>query len=151
MLGTNDGYTDAGPTTGWDGVWTAEDDASFLKTMDDLATAAIKVNPGLKTVFLSCPVYYRSGDPTSPYYHSSHYHVTPHTIELQKQGVESMRAKGMDVHLFDMNLYTTEKTPATMYSDLLHPDDEGHFIMAQGVYAMYPLFKNGETNKYLIN
>ena len=151
MLGTNDGYTDAKTGSTWDGVWTTEDDASFVKSLEDLVTAANTANPGLKTVVMNCPVYYRSGDPTSPYYHASHYHVTPHTLELQAQGVENLRAKGVDVHLFDMNTFTVEKTTASMFSDLLHPDDQGHFIMAQGVSAMFQLLMKGETNKYLIN
>lgn len=152
MLGVNDGYTDAKTGDTWDGVWTEDDDKNFLKDMTYMIQSIHMENKDAQVVVMNCPVYYRSGDKSSPYYHNSHYHSSPRIIALQGQSVTDLREKGNDyVHLYDMNSYTKANTPATMYPDYLHPNDKGHEIIAEGVVAMLKLLREGKTDQYLIH
>jgi len=152
MLGVNDGYTDALVNGSFTGVWTDDDDKSFTKSMDKMIKTIHMDNKEAEIVVMNCPVYYRSGDPGSPYYHNSHYHSSPRIIALQGKVVDDMRAAGDTyVHLYDMNTYSKENTTVAMFPDWLHPDDEGHEIMAKGVVAMLKLLREGKTDKYLVN
>lgn len=152
LLGTNDGYTDAKTGSTWDGVWTDEDDKSFYKSLEKMIQTIHIDNKQAEVVVMNCVAYYRSADPSSPDYRDSHYHSSPRVIALQGQVVTDLRAKGADyVHLYDMNTYSTEHTTKAMFSDLLHPDDQGHEILAKGVVAMLKLLREGKTDKYLVN
>ena len=152
MLGVNDGYADAKTGNTWDGVWTEQDDKNFLKDMTYMVQSIHMENEDAEVVVMNCPVYYRSGDPSSSYYYSSHYHSSPRIIALQAQSVTDLRAKGADyVHLYDMNSYTNKNTPVSMYPDCLHPNDQGHEIIAEGVVAMLKLLREGKTDQYLVN
>ena len=110
-----------------------------------VATAAT-INPDAKIVMMNCPVYYRTAET-----HTSHYHSSPRVLSLPAQSVPHLQGEGYDVHLYDMNAYTTANTTSSMFPDLLHPGDEGHEIMARGVGDMIKLLLEGKTNTYLIN
>lgn len=146
MLGCNDSYTDTYSGGTWQGVWTEADDQSFLNSAKMIVSKADEVNPDAKIVMMNCVAYYRTKDT-----HTSHYHSSPRVLSLQAQSVTNLKAEGYDIHLYDMNAYTTANTTSSMFPDLLHPGDEGHEIMARGVVDMIKLLLAGKTDTYLVN
>ena len=146
MLGCNDSYTDTYSGGTWQGVWTEADDQSFLSSAKMIVNKADEANPDAKIVMMNCVAYYRTKDT-----HTSHYHSSPRVLSLQAQSVTDLKAEGYDIHLYDMNAYTTANTTSSMFPDLLHPGDVGHEIMARGVIDMLKLLFEGKTDTYLIN
>lgn len=125
MLGTNDSNQDRS--------WTDADDAAYNRSALELAKVAGKSNKDLKLVIMNCPVYYGSENSGSP-----------RVRWLQAGLVSLLTEAGFDTSFYNMHEYTEQKLGRARFPDLLHPDDRGYFMMAEGLAEMIPACMAGE-------
>lgn len=143
MLGIND--ANVVNTNG--GQWTDKNDQLFKTSMKLLVKAILKANTDAEVMVMTCAVHYRT--PSS--HPNNHIFSSPRIVELQKECAAALKAEGYNVHLFDMDAYSRDHTTIDMFNaDRLHPNDEGHEALAQGVVAALKLLKQGKTDKYLL-
>lgn len=115
MLGTNDGNRVG---TGWND----SDSAAYKRDYEKLVTNLSKKNPDIQFVIMNCPTTFRDA---SQNYDSD-------TIRaLQRELVDELAAKGFKTAFFDMQAVT--KNLSAHYPDQLHPDQNGHTIMAEAL------------------
>ena len=115
MLGTNDGNRVG---TGWD----ADDTAAYKRDYEKLVSNLSKENPNMQFVIMNCPTTFRAA---SQNYDSDTIRVA------QRELVDELAAKGYKTSFFDMQSVT--KNLSAYYPDQLHPDENGHTIMAEAL------------------
>lgn len=129
MLGTNDSNRDRS--------WTASDDKSFNDSCKELVSLMHDKNENMKFVIMNCPVYQGDGNFGSE-----------QVRNLQAKLVPVLKAGGYDVSFYDMYTYTKNTVTISRFPDGLHPNDEGHALMAKGVAKMLePLLGYEETEE----
>lgn len=136
MLGTNDSNRD---TRTGDGIWTAADDTRYKNDFRSIVDQVKAGSPNAEFVLMNCPATY--GSKTS--------YGSAHVVELQTQISTAMKNEGYNMHLFDMNAYTKKYLGSSLFPDGLHPANEGHDKMAQGVYGMLKMLAENKTDTYL--
>ena len=124
MLGTNDSC--------FDRVWPATSDELYLSSADGLVKDITDKNRDVQVVVMNCPVYYGSEGSGSP-----------HVRALQNTLPERLSKQGVNVTFFDMHKFTADKVGRANFPDLLHPNDKGYAIMAEGVSEMLLSLKAG--------
>jgi len=145
MLGINDANT-----KDKNGGWQTSDDAPFLSTLKTMVQSIATMNPDAEVVIMTCCVHFRVAGNTPGYVPIA---SSSKIVSLQKQAASELKAAGYNVHLFDMNAYSTAKiidSAAMFDKDLLHPSDMGHEILAKGVVNMLRLLREGKTGQYLL-
>ena len=108
------------------------------------------MNPNAEIVVMTCCVHYRTA--AAGYTSSNPYIVSSaNVVALQKEIALRMKNAGYNVHLYDMEAYSTENTTKAMFnSDHLHPADAGHEVLARGVAKMLQMLRDGKTDQYLL-
>ena len=115
MLGTNDGNRIG---TGWG----AEDSAAYKRDFEVLLRTISEKNPDVQFVIMNCPTTYR---PVEQNYDCAEIRA------LQAELVDEMNAKGYKTSFFDM--HTVTEGLEAYYPDQLHPNDDGHSVMAEAL------------------
>ncbi len=114
MLGTNDSRPDIVESYG-------VDREQFEKGFSDLLSALHERNADARFILMNCPVYY--GDAT---------YAADYILEWQAQLYEKYRER-YDLSFYDMRSFSEANMPENCFGDLLHPNDAGYAVMAQGV------------------
>ena len=117
MLGTNDSRPDIVESYGVD--W-----EQFEKGFTDLLSSLQEKNANVRFILMNCPVYY--GDST---------YAADYILEWQERLYETYR-ETYALSFYDMRAFSEANMPETCFGDLLHPNDAGYAIMAQGVADM---------------
>ena len=110
MLGTNDSNRDRN----WNNNSTLQYNESCLA----IAAALKEKNENLRFVLANCPAYFGADGFGSAMVRN-----------LQKKLITTMNDAGYPTTFFDM--YTVTKTMRAQYPDSLHPNDQGHMMMAE--------------------
>ena len=122
MLGTNDSNRVWQNGT----AWKDEDTANFKSSCEKLFLSLKEKNSAVEFVIMNCPAYFGNQSFGSAKVRS-----------IQSELVDEMNAKGYKTSFFDM--YTVTKPFGDNISkycpDALHPNAEGHTIMAQALAA----------------
>lgn len=113
MLGTNDSY--------FDRAWPASSDELYLTSADRLVKDITDKNRDVQVVVMNCPVYYGNEGSGSP-----------RVRALQNTLPERFTKQGVNATFFDMHKFTADKVGRANFPDLLHPNDKGYAIMAEG-------------------
>ncbi|MBQ9806753.1 MAG: SGNH/GDSL hydrolase family protein [Clostridia bacterium] len=143
MLGINDANV-ADKASGW----SSDLDASFTAALETMVKSIDSMNPNAEIVIMTCAVHYRT---TAAGYTGTCIVSSANVVALQKATAQSLKNAGYNVHLFDMNAYSTANISQAMFdSDCLHPADAGHEVMARGVAKMLQLLREGKTDQYLL-
>jgi len=145
MLGINDGNV-----KDKEGGWQTSDDAPFLESLKTMVQSIATANPDAEVVIMTCCVHFRVPGNAAGYVPIS---SSTRIVNLQKQAASELKAAGYNVHLFDMSAYSKVAitSASSMYNtDLLHPNDLGHEILAKGVVSMLQLLREGKTDQYLL-
>ena len=130
MLGTND--------AGNDPTWNDADDARYLENGHELVKSIKAKNRNAKIVIMNCPSRYSAE--TAAY---------PHVRALQLQFAQELAEKGNTVYHYDMYGYCTDNINASFFPDVIHPNDNGYKLVANGIKDLLAaVFENAE-NTYL--
>lgn len=131
MLGTNDSNRDQS--------WTTADDTQFKNDFRSIVNQVKEGSPDAEFVLMNCPVTY--GAKAS--------YGSAHVRELQAQIAQTMKSEGYKMHFYDMYTYTSTIVGSSCFEDGLHPNNEGHDKMAQGLSEMLGLLSENKTGTYL--
>ena len=143
MLGINDANV-ADKASGW----STDLDASFTAALENMVKSSDSMNRNAEIVIMTCAVHYRT---TAAGYTGTCIVSSANVVALQKSTAQSLKNAGYNVHLFDMNAYSTANISQAMFnSDCLHSADAGHEVMARGVVKMLQLLREGKTDLYLL-
>ena len=123
MLGTNDYLQDA--------VWTESDNGSFSRSAKVIASGLCKKKNAL-TVIMNCPAYYGTVS------------GSPHVRSLQNGLPEYLNGQGINTSFFDMDGFSSKEIGRANYPDLLHPNDNGYYIMAGRLASLLDSLEKGE-------
>lgn len=117
MLGTNDSRGDIVGGYG-------KDQAKFEKGFSDLLAGLSKRGKNARYILMNCPAYYGNESYGADY-------IVQWQGELYEKYKESY-----DLSFFDMRTFSKKNMPSKYFGDLLHPNDAGYVIMAEGIANM---------------
>lgn len=110
MLGTNDSNRDRS--------WTTADTTKFKTDCETMFSALKAKNNDVQFVIMNCPAYFGSAAFGSAKVRG-----------IQSELVDEMNEKGYKTSFFDM--YAVTASLRSHYPDLLHPNADGHTVMAE--------------------
>lgn len=143
MLGINDANV-ADKASGWNDTLSA----SFTTALENMVKAIDTMNPNAEIVIMTCCVHYRTA---AAGYTGTCIVSSANVVALQKSTALNLKNAGYNVHLYDMEAYSTANTTKAMFhSDHLHPADAGHEVLARGVAKMLQMLREGKTDQYLL-
>ena len=150
MLGINDANV-ADKASGWNDSLST----SFTTALENMVKAIDSMNPDAEVVVMTCCVHFRTAEMG---YTGTCIKSSVKVVELQKQTALKLKNAGYNVHLYDMNAYSTDNVTYEMFNDAsrsnandsLHPADAGHEVMARGVAKMLQMLREGKTDEYLL-
>lgn len=119
MLGTNDSNRDRN--------WDSKDDETYNRSALDIAKAIKKKNENVGFMIMNCPAYY-GGDAFG----------SKHVRDLQKELPALFEQNGHTCAFFDMYTFTNKQLTKSRFPDTLHPNDEGHYLMAERLSTVLP-------------
>lgn len=114
MLGTNDSNRDRS--------WTGTDSQTYINDCIKILTGLKAENPDLQFVLANCPAYFGT---------DAYGSATVRTV--QQRMISDLNDAGFPTTFFDM--YEITKDQKVNFPDSLHPNDQGHLAMAEGLSA----------------
>ena len=126
MLGTNDSNRDQ--------TWTAADTAKFKQSCEMLFKTLKEKNNDMQFVIMNAPACFEERIDAK--------FGTETVRDIQYELVAEMNEKGYKTSFFDM--YSVTLPLAAYYPDNLHPDDDGHAVMAQELAKAIQLLLDAE-------
>ncbi len=127
MLGTNDSRGDI--VNGY-----GKDQAKFEEGFSELLAGLSKRGKNCRYILMNCPAYY--GNET---------YGADYIVEWQKELYEKYK-ETYDLSFFDMRAFSKKDMPSQYFGDLLHPNDSGYVIMAEGIANMLKEYLGLEGN-----
>ena len=120
-------------------TWDEQDDAVFKSSAREIIDRVKQHSPNAEFVIMNCVVCYGYQEFSSE-----------RIRDLQREIADNLKKENYKMHFYDMYTYTSQVLDSSRFPDQLHPDNKGHFLMAQGVVSMLKALASGETLKFLL-
>ncbi|MBP0990368.1 MAG: SGNH/GDSL hydrolase family protein [Oscillospiraceae bacterium] len=134
MLGINDSIREAAP-------WAQEGKDNFIAEFKDMFYKTHEFSENEKFIIMNCSVTYAGWITGAQYIRNIQLAIAK---ELYKDYPDN-------IVFYDMFQYSKANMPNSMFADGLHPNDEGHNVMSDGVGQMIQDVFNANQNEYFVD